>query len=96
MLTKVPRSTRGDGHDLKATGQGTVSLEMTLPDGNTNRCILHDALYVPKFSYNLLSVTKVSEHGKVIKFDDTGCQISNRHDKCIAVATKLGNLYYSE
>ena len=95
-LEKSQEVTLGDGHALEATGQGTVSLEMTLPDGNTNRCILHNVLYVPKLSYNLLSVTKVSEHGKVIKFDDSGCQILNKHDKHIAVASKLGNLYYLE
>ena len=67
---------------------------MTLPDGKTNRCLLHSVLYVPKLSYNLLSVTKVSEYGKIIRFDDAGCQIFNKYDKRIAVAAKLGNLYY--
>ena len=93
-LQKSQEVTQGDGHALEATGQGAVSLEMTLPDGKTNRCVLHSVLYVPKLSYNLLSVTKVSEHGKIIRFDDAGCQILNKYDKCIAVATKLGNLYY--
>ena len=95
-LQKSQEVTLGDGNTLEATGQGTVSLEMTLPDGNTNRCVLHSVLSVPKLSYYLLSVTKVSEHGKVIKFDDTGSQILNKHDKRIAVATELGNLYYLE
>ena len=69
---------------------------MRLPDGKTKRCALHNVLYVPKLSYNLLSVTKVSERGKVIKFDDAGCQILNKNDKLIAVATKVGSLYYLE
>ena len=93
-LQKTQEVTLGDGYALVATGQGTVYLEITLPDGKTNRCILHSVLFLPKLSYNLLSVTKVSEHGKVIRFDDAGCQILNKCDKCIAVATKLGNLYY--
>ena len=55
---------------------------------------MRDVLYVPKLSYNLLSVTKTSESGKIIKFDDTSCQILNKRDRLIAVATKMGNLYY--
>ena len=93
-LEKSQEVTLGDGHTLEATGQGTVPLEMTLPDAKTKRCIFHSVLYVPKLSYYLLSVTKASESGKVIKFDDTGCQIVNKNDKVIAVATKVGSLYY--
>ena len=88
--------TLGDGHALEATGQGTVSLEMRLSDEKTKRCVLHNVLYVPKLSYNLLSVTRVSESGKVVKFDNAGCQILNKHNKLTAVATKVGSLYYLE
>ena len=66
---------------------------MRLPDAKTKRWILHSVLYVPKLSYNLLSVTKASESRKIIKFDDTGCQTVNKNDKLIAVATKVGSLY---
>ena len=94
QLQKSQEVTLGDGHVLEATGKGIVSLDMRLPDGKTKRCVLRDVLYVPKLSYNLLSVTKASESGKVIKFDDTSCQILNKRDRLIAVATKMGNLYY--
>ena len=67
--------TLGDGHALEATGQGIVSLQMKLPDGKTRRCKLHDVLYVPKLSYNLLSVSKAAEAGKTAKFNEAGCQI---------------------
>ena len=82
-LEKSQEVTLGDGHALEATGQGTVPLEMTLPDAKTKRCVLHSVLYVPKLSYNLLSATKASESGKVIKFDNTGCQIVNKNDKLL-------------
>ena len=95
-LPKSQEVTLGDGHALDATGQGTVSLVMRLPDGKTQRCVLHSVLYVPKLSYNLLSVTKASESGKIIKFDDAGCKILNMHNKLIAIATKVGSLYYLE
>ena len=95
-LPKSQEVTLGDGHALDATGQGTVSLVMRLPDGKIQRCVLHSVLYVPKLSYNLLSVTKASESGKIIKFDDAGCKILNMHNKLIAIATKVGSLYYLE
>ena len=37
----------GDGHALQATGKGIVMLDMKLPNGNTQKCKLHDVLYVP-------------------------------------------------
>lgn len=87
--------TLGDGHVLKATGEGTIPLEMLLPDGNTKRCSLKNVLFVPKLSYSLLSVTKVSEAGKTTRFNKSGCEILNG-DKVIAFATRVGNLFYLE
>ena len=54
----------GDGHVLEAIAEGTVSLQMLLPDGNMKRCDLKNVLLVPKLSHNLLSVLKASESGK--------------------------------
>ena len=55
----------GDGHVLKATGRGTVSVKTKLPRGKTRKCKLHDVLCVPALSYNLLSMSKVTEAGKM-------------------------------
>ena len=33
---------------------------------------------------------------EVVKFDDANCQIVNKSNKIIAVATKVGSLYYLE
>ena len=82
-----------DGHALEATGQGVVALEMKLPDGKTRRCKLHDVLFVPKLSYNLLSVSK-AEAGKMAEFNKAGCQILDDNKKLIAAATRRGSLYY--
>ena len=92
-LRKPQEVTLGDGHVLEATAEGTVTLEMLLPDGRTQRCNLQNALYVPKLSYNLLSVSKASE---ATKFNNSGCEILNRHKKVVAFATRVGNLYYLE
>ena len=58
--------TLGDGCAVEATGQGTVVLEMASTGGKTGKCKLHEVLYVPDLSYNLLSVSKAVEAGKVV------------------------------
>ena len=88
--------TLGDGHVLQATSEGTVPLQMLLPDGRSKKCNLHNVLLVPKLSHNLLSVSKASELGKTTKFYNTGCEILNESNKVIAFATKVGSLYFLE
>ena len=48
-----------DGRSLQATGSRTVELELVLPNGEPKKTTLHDVLYVPGLSYNLLSVVKM-------------------------------------
>ena len=50
-LRRPQEVTLGDGHVLEATAEGTVTLEMLLPDGSTKSCSLTNVLYVPKLSY---------------------------------------------
>ena len=50
--------TLGDGSPLEGPAEDTVKLDMILPDRNTQKCKLNNVLYVPKFSYSLLSVSK--------------------------------------
>jgi hypothetical protein len=95
-LRKPQEVTLGDGRVLGATAEGTVTLKLLLPDGSSQRCNLQNVLYVPKLSYNLLSVSKASEAGKMTKFNSSGCKIVNRHKKVVAFATRMGNLYYLE
>ena len=95
-LKRPQEVTLGDGHSLQATGQGTVSLHMNLPDGKTRRCKLLDVLYVPKLSYNRLSVSKATEAEKIAKFNETRWQIRNKEKELIALASKVGSLYYLE
>ena len=54
---------------------------------------LHDVLYVPKLTHNLLSVSKAWDAGKV-RFGEASCQILDENKKFIAVATRAGDLYY--
>ncbi len=84
----------GDGRVLKATAEGTVSLQMLLTNGTKKRCNLGNVLLIPKLAYNLLSISKVSDAGKTVKFDDEKCEISNSRGECIAIGSRMGNLYY--
>ena len=79
---------------MEATGRGTVVLELTKVGGKASRCKLHEGLYVPDLSCNPLSVAKAAKSGKVVKFTETGCEILDSNKKVIAVATRVGSLYY--
>ena len=86
---KKPRSvTLGDGHSLEATWQGTVRLEVKLPSGKSKSCKLRDVFYVPKLSYNLLSVSKAAEAGKMTVFTETKAEILDSKGKLVAAATR--------
>ena len=91
VLKKPQEVSVGDGHVLEATAEGTVPLQMLLPDGSMQNCSLKNMLLVPKLVYNLLSV---SEAGKMIEFSESRCEILNASGKCITYATKMGSLYY--
>ena len=54
-------------------------------------CILHDVLYVPELSYNLVSVAKMSQNGKIVKFTSNTCYILDKRHKMIAKAAKMEN-----
>ena len=84
----------GDGHELEAVGRGTVYLTLNLPEGKTCQRKLRDVLYVPRLAYNLVSVSKVADTGKTTKFDDARCRIVGQGGTLLAMATKVGSLYY--
>ena len=94
VLEKPQEVSLGDGHVLEATAEGTVPLQMLLPDGSTKKCSLKKVLWIPKLAYNLLSVSKATEAGKMIQFSESGCEILNASGECIAFAAKVGSLYY--
>ena len=62
--------------------------------GKTRQCHLSDVLYVPKLSYNLLSVSKATELGKRVEFHFIDCQIVDQEGKVVPVGIKKANLYY--
>ena len=48
---------------------------------------------MPKLAYNLISVTRASQIGKVVKFTKSACYGLDKRHKVIAKATKIGDLY---
>ena len=54
----------------------------------------HAFLYVPRLSYNLLSVSKATDTGKTTEFDNVHCRIIGKGGKLLAMGTKVGSLYY--
>ena len=86
--------TLGDGSTLAVTGQGTVCLDMLLADGTKKECLLRKVLYVPELAYNLVSVSRATEAGKTVHFDDDDCEFRNDTDEVIALGVRDGSLYY--
>ena len=96
QLKESQEVTLGDGHTLEGTAIGAVKIEALLPDGSTRKCRLEKVLFVPKLSYNLLSVSIAAKAGNSTKFSKSGCEIFDKTGRITAFATKVGNLYYLE
>ena len=92
-MNEPGKVTLGDGYSLNAIGRGTVELVIRLPEGKRKKCKLQNTLFVPDLAYNLLSVSKVSDAGKVTKFGTSGCLIVSSGSRLIARGSKHGSLY---
>ena len=79
----------GDGYKVDAIGNGTVILTNQLPSGKRKKCNLYHVLHVPRLSYNLLSVSAITERGKTVKFESGACQVLDD----VGVGIKFGDLF---
>ena len=86
--------TLGDGRSIETHKQGTVKLKLKQSDRSYRSGTLHDVLYVPELSYNLLSIAKATSLEKIVRFDESTGKILNKAEEVIGVATKYGSLYY--
>ena len=86
--------TLGEGRSIEYTKRGTVKLKLKQLDGTYKSATLHDVLYVPELLYNLLSISKATDFGKRVKFDDSMCKIINEDQGAVGSAMKCGSLYY--
>ncbi|XP_071714667.1 uncharacterized protein [Rutidosis leptorrhynchoides] len=74
-----------NGHNTKVTQYGSVNINSAIT--------IHDVFYIPSFSYNLLSVSKMSNHLPLdILFTPLSCYFQD-HNKRIAHGTLCNGLY---
>ena len=93
-LDKAEDITLDDGHSVKAFGIGTVDLNVRVSDEKQQKCRLFEILYVPKLSYNLLSVSKATRSGKSFIFTESRCHLLDEKRNVVATGSKVGNMYY--
>lgn len=74
-------------------GAGLVKLKVRNGIDNTT-VNLKDALYVPELRTDLLSVSKITENGYTVKFDNKCAKIRDRENKVILTAEKKNDLYF--
>ena len=79
---------------MEATGKGNIVLDLKVNNLKTQTCKLSYVLYAPELSYNLLSLSKVIKAGKALKFSSVGCEILDKEENIVAIATKVGSFYY--
>ena len=78
---------------LMATAQGFVRLRMKSGSNESQKCSVHDVLYVPELLYNLISVSKAAERGNSVKLSDFGCIVRDNKQKVVGIGTRQGGLY---
>ena len=67
---------------------------MRVSDEEQQRCRLFEKLYVPKLSYNLLSVSKATRSGKSFTFTESCCHLLDEKWNVVDTGSKVGNMYY--
>ena len=92
-LSKPECVNLGDGHQASAVAVGTVVFDIQQSSGKVTKCKIRDVLYVPKLTYNLLSVAKVTRENKKVVFTSEGCKILRRDGVVLATGRKKGELY---
>ena len=70
------------------------ALCLILPNDEVKICTLKNVLHVPDLTYNLLSVSRITDSGKLVKFPDNVCRVLTPNNDQIALASKVDKLYY--
>ena len=92
-LEEPVKITLGDGREMIAKFKGPEYINTKIK-GELKKCILNEVLYIPDLAQNLFSVPKASKLGNKICFTEDDCRIMNKNNVLVAIAPKLGNLYY--
>ncbi|CDF39842.1 unnamed protein product [Chondrus crispus] len=81
----------GTKASAKVAGRGDVHLKLNV-NGRIEPCKLTDVLHVPDFAFSLLSVSRMTELGLKVGFENGKCMI-RRGSTVVATATLVGELY---
>jgi len=67
---------------------------MILQDGTMRARTLKNVLYVPNLAYNLVRVSRTTDAGKTVDFDESTREFKSEEDEVIALGSRKGSLYY--
>ena len=81
--------TLGDGKIVEAHGKGKVQLKRD--SGKTGT--LEAVLYVPRLSYNLLSVAAAIDQDMIVEFYQTSCQFKNPECQTVGTGARVNRMY---
>ena len=82
----------GGGHEISYLGRGTCLLSYLLPDGSVSPVCLKNVLYVPNFSYSLLSWRTIKDHFCFHSVDNEIVITLKNHSATVFWAEFKGNL----
>jgi hypothetical protein len=82
-LEKPQEVILGVGCSVEAKKYGVVMIDVQVSDVVTKKCNVHNVLYVPKFSFYLLSVPKATKYGLTFKFSEEICKDINENLKLL-------------
>lgn len=81
-----------NGELTKVYGFGSGTITCITDKGQRQRITITDAMYVPDLDSNLLSVSKLTQKGFEVSFNEKSCKIT-KNNSIIAVADLSYNLY---
>lgn len=82
-----------DGSSITATGVGSSKFSSMNSVGKTVTVTLKQVYYVPSLTSNLLSISKITDEGFTVEFQQDGCTIS-KCGKIVLTGRRSGNLYH--
>lgn len=83
-LEKQTKGVRAANDELMdVEGVGNIAIERFV-DGKWLACTIENVQYVPNMKVNLFSVMQAGKKGLVTTFDENGCTIFDKDDKCVA------------
>lgn len=78
---------------LKVESCGNVIIKVPDAQGNINKILVRNVIYVPELSTNLISVSKMIKSGCSVQFTDNGCKILNKNYQKVADANLINDMY---